>query len=215
MKIKNLLKSLTATAAMMIAASAAQASILPSGVQNDVAVSTVSGWGFTVCSVVNFSTNNASSRPAAMLAGCSGDYLMMASRRIGSSTFDVLAAANFADVIFEAGTGNVTHLANHVEWYFNDNWSWGFAGEGDQVLRTSADVAGAGERDRLSWHTHDTFSAGYRSGNFISNNSTGWEKVLLVANATQVPEPESVALFGAALAGLALGRRRKSARKAA
>ena len=203
----NFTRSLIATAAIL-ASSAASAALVPVGVQNDVALGTVAGWGFSECSVVNYAQSNAGSRSAAMLSGCSGDYLMMAARRVGSTVYEVLAAADFSDVIFETGTGNTTHSANGVEWYFNDNYSWGFAGGGDVVSRTSCDTAGYSERDRLCWHTHDYFSGGWRAGSFTNlNNDSGWEKVLLVANdGHQVPEPVGLAFLALGLTG-ALTRR--------
>ena len=208
MNIKNCLAMSAIAAVLLSTVSTSHATVLPFGPQNDVTLTQVSDWGFSTCSVVNASTSDESSRPVAMLSGCTGDYLMMAMRRVGSTTYDVLAAANYGDVLFESGTGDVTHLANGSEWYFNDNFSWGFAGAGDVVQRDTADIAGWDERDRLSWHTHDNLSAGYRSGANVGVGS-GWEKVLLVADAVSaVPEPESAALVGLALAGLGLTRRR-------
>lgn len=212
MKIKQIV-----LAAALAATAAAQAAVVPVGVQNDVLLSTVAGWGFTECSVVSYAVGQSGAdanlaRPAAMLSGCSGDYLMMAARRVGGTAYEVLAAANFADVIFETGTGNTTHAANGVEWYFNDNWSWGFAGAGDLVQRSSCDVGGFNERDRLCWHTHDWYSSGYRAGNVYLNGGTGWEKVLLVANRDdgRLPEPASLGLAAAALLGAGVARRRKA-----
>lgn len=206
----NFKKSLLLTALSCVAATAS-ATVVPVGVQNDVTSATVAGWGFTECySATYASTGTALST---VLNGCQGDYLMMAARRVGSSTFEVLAAADRADVIFDTGYGNVTHLANNVNWYYSTSYSWGFAGLGDTVSRTSCDTNGISERDRLCWHTGSgNMNGGWRAGsNAYLNGSTAWEKVLLVANqSAAVPEPMSLTLVGAALLGLAATRRRKS-----
>ncbi|MBK6294877.1 MAG: hypothetical protein IPF55_11740 [Rhodoferax sp.] len=176
MNIKNCLAMSAIAAVLLSTVSTSHATVLPFGPQNDVTLTQVSDWGFSTCSVVNASTSDESSRPVAMLSGCTGDYLMMAMRRVGSTTYDVLAAANYGDVLFESGTGDVTHLANGSEWYFNDNFSWGFAGAGDVVQRDTAISSLVGmNNDRLSWHTADNLSAGYRSGANLAVDS-GWEK---------------------------------------
>ncbi|MBY0236581.1 MAG: PEP-CTERM sorting domain-containing protein [Burkholderiaceae bacterium] len=203
----------TLFASSLLGASAAQASIVPFGVQNDVAAATVTNtWGFTQCFSATYGTLGLTT--AGMLSGCQGDYLMVAARRTGSSVYEVLAAANYADVTYDTGTSNTTHVANGVGWYFNNNYSWGFAGATDVVSRNSCDTAGGAERDRLCWHTHIGYSGGYRAGSFNGlNGDNGWEKVLLVGKAapsSNVPEPASLALVGAALMGLALARKRKA-----
>ncbi|MDM4765142.1 PEP-CTERM sorting domain-containing protein [Pelomonas sp. SE-A7] len=215
-KIKTLAAALSLAAAAF--APSAQASTLPSGVQNDVSAATVASWGYTQCYSSTYGATGTAI--SSVLAGCTGDVLMMAARRVGSDMFEVLAAANYADVIFDTGTGNTTHSANNVEWYFNSSYSWGFAGAGDIVSRTSCDTAesewtGGNDRDRLCWHTGGgAMNGGWRAGNFIGlNDSSDWEKVLLVADAPggEVPEPLTLSLVGLGLAGIAASRRRKAA----
>lgn len=203
-----------ASAAAPVTASAA---FMPFGPQNDIPVATVTGtWGWSVC----YSGNYSEMVPlSTVLSGCTGDNLMLAARPVGSLAYDVLAAAPAADVLFNTGTGNTTHSANGSEWYYSPSYSWGFAGAGDVVNRTSCDVngsawTGGNERDRLCWHTSSNImTPGWRSGNNIDVFTASWERVILTSSASEVstPEPGTLGMIGVALAGLGAARRRARA----
>ncbi len=103
-----------------------------------------------------------------VLTQCDGDPLLLAGGPTGSSTLTVLAAARRADVIFDTGQSNDPHNANGSGWYYNDNWSWGFAKQGDPINRNQCDGFAAPHPDlRLCWHTFGGggfLSGGYRAG---------------------------------------------------
>lgn len=214
MMTKNIL-----TGAALVLASAlsfsAQAAIIPVGPQNDVAVSTVEGeWGWSQCwsGVYGQSGESISS----ILAGCQGDYLMMAAKHVNSDSFEVVAAALYEDVTFNTGNGNVGHVANGTQWYFSESYSWGFAGADDVLMRSSCDFGDGGgsisnnpDRDRLCWHTNGgNLAGGWRAGNNAHLNGTqDWMRYLYVANRVDVPVPATLGLLGLALLGLRLRRK--------
>jgi hypothetical protein len=209
-----------ATAAMAIGMAAASptlaASYLPVGPQTNVAVSTVTGGGWSQCFVGSYGQAGASI--AGILDGCGGTRLMLAGRVTGSSTLQLLAQALREDVIFETGTGtNSTHNANGTDWYFNNSYSWGFAPEGVGVFRVSCDASGvfdgntSGGDMRLCWHTGGgTLDGGWRLGNATSlNDNSGFER-LVFTNTGGVPESATWAMLiaGFGLVGATMRRRR-------
>jgi hypothetical protein len=128
--------ALAAVCLLALAASPAVALYYPSGPQTFVDKSQLDGW--QVC----FSgLYNGAESLDTVLTPCNQDLLLLAGGPTGSSTLTVLAAAPRADVIFDTGTGNTPHDANGTGWYFNANWSWGFAKQGDPIVRDECDVA--------------------------------------------------------------------------
>ncbi|WP_313670847.1 hypothetical protein [Sandarakinorhabdus sp.] len=95
-------------AAALATAPAAAATYLPVGPQLNVAVSTVTGGGWTQCfsgpmsQFLGFSA-------ATTLADCSGDRLLVAGRATGANSFLVLAQALNTDVLFDTGIRVRTH----------------------------------------------------------------------------------------------------------
>ncbi len=91
----------------------------------------------------------------------------MACKQQASATYQILAMAPRADVLFDCGSqSNCTHQANGVGWYYSNEWSWGFAPAGLPVDRSSCDVEMGSGQLRMCWHTGSDFiDSGYRCGN--------------------------------------------------
>src|SRR5687768_15540687 len=120
-------------AALIALGTPAQAAFIPTGVQNDVSYNTVtSTWGWSIAYQGEYGT---SVNFADTIANATGDYIMLAAKRRGSDTFDVLAAALRTDALTFTNL-HQTHTANGAEWYFN-GYSWGFAGLGDTIHQSS------------------------------------------------------------------------------
>jgi len=107
-----------------------------SGVARDLRVASLSGW--SQCYAESY--GRASTTIDAIKASCTGKLLMMACRPLGSETLQLAAYAPRQDVLFDTGSGNETHDANGVSWYFSESQSWGFAPRGDSVTRNSCDT---------------------------------------------------------------------------
>ncbi len=190
------------------------------GVQNDVDYNAVINGGWTVVYRGDYGTPFTLDSVFSAIAP--GSNVMLAGIAAGStSSFDVLAYATKAQVLQLTGL-NQTHEANGANWYFNDS-SMGFAGQGDSINQSSADIEGSGqlgmdpnviERDRLSWHTLgnddgkvDVVDGGWRSGSnvWLNDASSGWDRMVLTS---PVPEPENYLMLLVGMGVLGFTRRR-------
>ena len=189
-----LMTALAAAVSLLATVAPAGASAVPtyypSGPQANVDESSLVGW--RQCWSGTYTDRSAL---ADVLAACDGDHLLLAAGPIDSTVFDVVAAAPRDDVLFETGTGNSTHVANGVGWYFDDSSSWGFAPAGARVVRNPCDVVGSSLWPddsgglRVCWHTQDGFlDAGWRSGTHdFLNESNAFRRAIYVEAPDRVP----------------------------
>lgn len=151
-----------------------------SGIKTNLPIASLTGW--TQCYQTTYADPNAS--PESMKSACTGSKIMLACRQTGSDILTVAAYANRDEVFLNTGDYNSNvHTANNVDWYFSNNWSMGFAPVGEGVRRKSGDIQNMSSADRLSWHTHESSTNGWRCGNTSwLTSSTNWEKVIYQAD---------------------------------
>jgi len=161
----------------------------PLGVQTNVPKSTVLNGGWTECYTDLYGDTGISL--SSILAQCPGAKMMLACSELNADAFVTLGQADYADVTFNTGTGNVTHQANDVEWYFDEENSWGFAPLGETVSRNSCDTNSSAAEQRLCWHTGSgDLEGGWRCGATTSlNSSSTWVRHILINGDLPVASP--------------------------
>jgi hypothetical protein len=156
-----------AAACLITTVSPARAAYYPSGPETFVDQSNLEGWA--LCYEAPHSGTQELSAVLNFFCG-EADPLLLAAGPTGSSTLTVLAAAPRADVLFDTGTSNTPHNANGSGWYYSPNYSWGFAKQGDPIVRdpcdtVATDLPGPNPAQRLCWPTSGgSLAAGGRAG---------------------------------------------------
>ncbi len=194
-------------AALSLVGSVAEAtpSYMPYGPQTDVALSTITNGGWTECysaPMATFIGNGAEN----VLSQCTDQYIMMAGEVTGSNTFLAVAATTLIGATTDTGQTSNFNVSNGSEWWFSDNWSWGFTAIGDDVDNGQCNVANG----PISMCLHTVNGAGgYRINNIEGlNDSTDYSKVFFEATGAAVPEPGSIALVALGLLAFAVASRK-------
>ncbi|MGH7851529.1 MAG: IPTL-CTERM sorting domain-containing protein [Thermodesulfobacteriota bacterium] len=222
-KILALFVFLLTTSALLPHEASADPSYTPFGPQTNVPVQTVTDGGWTECYRDVYDTDMDADT---VLAGCTGNLLILSCLPTGSDTLTLLAAGARSDVTFDTGQ-NFTqlHVANGAGWYFNNSGvgdlgdSWGFVRAGDSVEKDNCDTDTSGANDeRLCWHLD---GGGFRCGvTTFLNSSTDFERIVYSANGS-LPIPTNpiptlsewglIAMAGVlGIIALIAARRRKS-----
>ncbi len=144
--------------------------------------STFTNIGFSIC---HQDTYNDTSSIATIQSNCAGSQIVMACRPVGDTTFTLAGLGDYAEVFTDTGSDygdSTVNTHNGINWYFNSGLSWGFAQEGEAVLKTSCDTSNTVAESRMCWHASGgNMTGGYRCGATTSlNHSTTWERVVMV-----------------------------------
>ncbi|PCC75754.1 hypothetical protein SAMN02745121_00295 [Nannocystis exedens] len=149
------------------------------GPQVNVPVAAVVGW--QVCYQDTFGTTGQA--VSAIVEQCTKAQLMLACREAGSSTYKMLAHAPRTAVlqVTEAVQFPALTSANGSDWYFNEDWSWGFIVSGGFVSLNRCD--GGNTDNGLCWPTVlGELRDGYRCGAATGLVDGTWERLLLQAD---------------------------------
>ncbi len=151
----------------------------PEGPQTNIPLATVLAGGWEVCYQGTYNQSGVSL--AGIWENCTGEYLMLAGRDVGTANLRVLAAAPRSEVLEDtANLVNPRNLANGSQWYYSGTRSMGFAKGGDALDRRSCDVQTTNTDLRLCWHTSGgNLNSGWSAGTNRGNYSANLERLIL------------------------------------
>ena len=176
---------LAAALAACSSSSSEPAAVFPvgQGIRKDATRSALLADGWTTCYEGDYASGTSL---ATLLAGCTGQFMLLGCRADDATDALALAAADRRETVVQADGPGLHHVANGVGWYFDASWSWGFFPAGQAVNLDTCDtdsggvVLGAKDR-RLCWHTQDgDLVAGFRCGDNALNDSTTWRRLVMV-----------------------------------
>ena len=169
----------------------AEPSYYPTGPQTNVAESTISGGGWTLCYSEDLGTSLVKETISNV---CTGTYILYAGKVTTSSSLLLLAAGE-RSTVFSPTNLNATNLHNGSYWYFNDS-SLGFAPNGT-ITQNPADNTDTNDPLRFSLHTVN--DGGWRIGtvngvnnggnNVVNDAPTIWTKQVWTSNGSRSSMP--------------------------
>ncbi|MGC6418342.1 MAG: MopE-related protein [Bradymonadia bacterium] len=157
------------------------------GTLTDIGHDVLEARGYTLCWRGDYGEE---AELADIFMSCRGAELLLGCGSVGDGVLDVAAAGARGRVTQDVDRiRSPDNVHNGVSWYFDDDYSWGFAAAGLQVLRRTCDVGLADPQQRLCWHTQDgRLTAGYRCGEAVGVNQSGiWERVIYQRDASALP----------------------------
>lgn len=147
------------------------------GIRQNMPVAEVEADGFELCWSGRY---NGIAQMAEVLAACNEDELLLGCRPVNQPTLNLAATGERAEVLTDLGQQrNAVHNHNGVDWYFSDNYSLGFVGEGTGVTRSSCDTGNVRPELRMCWHSRGgQITSGYRCGATFLNGNGNWERLI-------------------------------------
>jgi large repetitive protein len=157
----------------------AEPTYYPSGPQNNVAVSTITDGGWTLCWNDQYRDIGDQSR---FLNACTGKYILVAAGAANDPGNYMLAAAGERSSVFRVTGINEVTSNNGTFWYFNPTRSMGFAPT-NVIRQSSADVQDRSSTLRMSWHLGHCgvgkICGGWRVGSVVGlNGSTAYVRAI-------------------------------------
>ena len=149
-----------------------------SGIRHNQPEANLQLGGFTPCWSNRFDQSNDDIDD--IRAACDGGVIVMACRPVGAPALTLAAMGDRDEVFRDVGDGaGAVNPHNGVDFYFDDDSSWGFAPAGSGVRRATCDTTATDADERLCWHTNQgRVGVGYRCGaNYPNANGSDWERL--------------------------------------
>ena len=163
----------------LLFATLSAASVFHSGAQVNLPRQTVLDEGFSQCFTDLYSNGLHDAIPS-IEANCTGT-IVLACFQVATPEILVAAAAVDANRFFTlTGTSNSDVICEDgVQFYHDNNWSWGFANAQDQIAGNACDQGSTNENQRICWHSVDYNIGGWRCGSTKSLNvNPSWGRVI-------------------------------------